>query len=114
MSFANDQAAALFAAVALLCVVFLLGRRSRRRAAERFAEPYLLVHLTPRGALRAEKRRAAAFLAACSLCILALMRPQSILFGEASGASLDVLFAIDTSKSMLAEDVSPSRLEAAK
>ncbi|MDZ4817016.1 MAG: VWA domain-containing protein, partial [Verrucomicrobiota bacterium] len=46
---------------------------------------------------------------------VALARPQyGFVLEEITTTSVDVLFAVDTSKSMLARDMSPSRLERAK
>jgi Ca-activated chloride channel family protein len=56
------------------------------------------------------------FGASLALGVLALMRPQTRGATEtlSSRARADVMFVLDVSKSMLAEDASPSRLERAK
>lgn len=54
-------------------------------------------------------------LSALSLFIIALARPQNILSGENIHAEgIDIVMVLDISGSMLAEDFSPNRLEAAK
>jgi Ca-activated chloride channel family protein len=48
-------------------------------------------------------------------CLLALLRPQwGFKWQEVKRKGLDIIIALDTSKSMLANDIKPSRLERAK
>ncbi len=55
------------------------------------------------------------FLLALSLLTVALMRPQKIsVDSEVSKKGVDILIALDVSESMLAEDLKPNRIEAAK
>ena len=54
-------------------------------------------------------------LAAFSLAIIALARPQSSLSGrDIKTEGIDIMMALDISSSMLAEDLKPNRIEAAK
>jgi Ca-activated chloride channel family protein len=49
------------------------------------------------------------------LSILSLTRPQfSFTWEEAKSKGLDIIFAVDTSKSMLCQDIRPNRLERSK
>jgi len=61
-------------------------------------------------------RRRAAFLLACYvLTVMALARPQwGYQWEEAKRQGLDILIAVDVSKSMLTRDVTPNRLERTK
>jgi Ca-activated chloride channel family protein len=104
----------LACALPLGVTAMALFDRRRRRDLERFGEPRLLARgsaLEPRGRLLAQ---AVGLLALC-LMLLALARPQ---FGEKplvlSRTGRDVLFLLDLSRSMNAQDLPPSRLEAAK
>ena len=55
------------------------------------------------------------FASAISLMMLALARPQwGYKWTEEKRMGVDIIFAVDTSKSMLAEDIKPNRLERAK
>jgi Ca-activated chloride channel homolog len=60
-------------------------------------------------------RKAALVILATTLIVVAAMRPQ---WGrrevEISRRGIDIVFAVDTSKSMLAEDVTPNRIERVK
>lgn len=54
-------------------------------------------------------------LTAVTLAVLALARPQSGLRGEeVKTEGIDIMLALDVSSSMLAEDIKPNRVEAAK
>jgi len=62
-----------------------------------------------------EKVRAAGLILAVICLILALARPQwGVVWEEVKRRGLDIVLAIDTSKSMLAEDIAPNRLTRAK
>ena len=62
-----------------------------------------------------QKLKAGLLLAAAILIIFSLMRPQwGFHWQEVKRRGLDIIIALDTSKSMLAEDVKPDRLERAK
>lgn len=81
------------------------------RVAERLGNPRLMVW-------RSARKQVAQFvlvILGLSLCLVALARPQ---WGEKQRTvkreGVDIVFALDISKSMLATDVNPSRLRAAK
>jgi Ca-activated chloride channel family protein len=87
----------------------------RRRLAERFAEKNLMHDITP--SMSAAKRRLKSALVAIAflLGVYALARPQwGFEWEELKRSGLDMLVAIDVSKSMLAPDVKPNRLERSK
>lgn len=79
---------------------------------ESFAERDLLVHMAPSMDGKKQKIKALFILLSVSAIALSLMRPQwGFEWKEVTRSGLDILIAIDTSKSMLAEDVKPNRLE---
>jgi Ca-activated chloride channel family protein len=104
----------LWGVLALAGLRLLAGLRRRRRARS-FAAAPLYRALTPDlgGSRRAV--RDALRLAAAAALVLALARPQ---FGQRlavlSREGVDVIVAVDTSSSMLAEDLRPNRLQVAK
>jgi Ca-activated chloride channel homolog len=108
--------AALLAAGALaglLALAWLRRRRALRRLAEApTAGPLLIVNR------RRQIIKAALFLTAAALFTFAIMGPQwgQVLDEPPAEPShgRDVLIVLDVSRSMLAEDVAPSRLERAK
>ncbi len=87
----------------------------RRRALERFGEPGRTDRLTAAVSRRGQWTRAVLLLGAVVLLVTALARPQ---FGDrvetVRREGQDVVVALDLSASMLAEDIAPSRLAAAK
>lgn len=101
--------------VPALAGAFWLAAGSRRRALERFAESRLVAKLTRSVSTPARWTRWSLRVAAVGLIVLALARPQ---FGTrvetVRSVGRDILVAVDLSRSMLAEDVSPNRLDRAR
>lgn len=105
----------------LLCLVPALGALmawaavSRKRALARYGDPRLVLGLrdgTPTGWRAA---RAAMTLTAVALLAVSAARPQHGSRTEVvSRRGIDVVVCLDVSKSMLARDVAPSRVERAK
>src|SRR5579863_5294525 len=89
--------------------------RKRQELITQFISPRLLGHLKVGVSPSRQKARLVMIVAAVILIILALARPQwGATKEEAHMSGLDIIVAIDTSKSMLTEDVSPNRLTRAK
>lgn len=103
------------AATAAVCALFAWGERRRKRLLAEFASAKLLPELS-RTVSPAKKFVKKTLLALGIFAIfVALARPQwGYHWAESRTRGIDIIFAIDTSKSMLAEDVKPSRLERAK
>ena len=109
---------AAFAALALLPILTLLVLRAERRrtaAVERFGDPALLARMVPLPDRGRRLLRHGLRLAAFTLAIVALARPQ---LGERPATltrtGRDVLVLLDLSRSMNVADVPPTRLAAAK
>lgn len=102
-------------AAPLLLLLDVLARRFRARTARRLGESDAVGRLVE-GAGRGV-RSLRTFLAASALILLAVAaaRPQwGVSDEEVRRTGVDVFIAIDTSKSMLAEDVRPNRLARAR
>lgn len=100
-------AALTFALVALL--------RWRRRNLARLTETTALARLAPDWAQDRSIRRMMVWLAALGLLAIAVARPQwGSRWEEVKRRGLDILVVLDTSRSMLAQDLKPSRLQLAK
>ena len=112
MSFASPLLLAGLALLPLLVGLYVRAERRRRRHADAFAAPHLMDAVSPR---RPRWRRhvpvAVLALAATGL-IVALARPQVTVAVPVEQAT--VVITTDRSGSMLAEDVAPSRLVAAR
>ncbi|MFO7637994.1 MAG: VWA domain-containing protein [bacterium] len=99
---------------ALAVLLFLLTRAKRRRLA-RLVGAGLLPRLVPEQARWLEQLRNLLLVLALGFLLLAAARPK---WGEElqlyQGRGIDVVVALDASKSMRAEDVKPDRLARAK
>ncbi len=103
----------------IVCIgaLFLLHNLQARRQAtlEKFAAAHLLDRLTRNVSTARQSAKKAIFVLALFCCFLALARPQyGFRWEDVKRKGIDILFAVDTSKSMLAEDIKPNRLERAK
>lgn len=116
MTFAEPQYlyVALIVVPALLLLFAWAGRRGRAALA-RLGNPALLERLTANVNWHGRRRQRIYWLAAAALLLTALARPQ---WGEdvqnVERQGVQVMVALDVSKSMLADDVKPNRLERAK
>ena len=113
--FFDSQWLAALGAVPLLAGLFWLAARRRRKALEAFGDGALMKKLTASVSSAARRWKAALTLGAVAFAALALARPQ---FGTrvetVRSMGQDIVVAVDLSRSMLAEDVSPNRLERAR
>lgn len=101
--------------VALLIVFYFWVFRKREKDGEKFAKAELLENLTLDTSYMKRKIKIALMLFIMVFFVFSLMRPQwGEGWKEVKRKGLDILIAIDTSKSMLAEDVKPNRLERSK
>jgi len=101
----------------LLAFVGLLVYLERRRgdALERLVHPALQTRLVEAPPAWRRMARIALVGLCLAASIVALMRPQwGIGFTQARSASAELMICLDVSRSMLAEDVAPNRLERAK
>jgi Ca-activated chloride channel family protein len=105
----------LLPAVPGLIAFFWWAWRKKRRLMSQFIQARLLAGLTVGVSAPRQKLRLTLLVAAVALFMVVVARPQwGFTWEEARQRGLDVVVAIDTSRSMLAEDVSPNRLARAK
>jgi Ca-activated chloride channel family protein len=98
-----------------LTLFFWWRERSRQRIVAQFIEARLLSALTVGISPRRRKIRYALLVLAATFLIVALARPQyGFDLQQVQESGLDIIVAVDTSKSMLAQDIAPDRLERAK
>lgn len=91
------------------------GLRQRTQLLQKFAAERLLPRLTEKAPLRRTFIKAAFVVLGVTLIAIALARPQyGVKWSEQKARGLDIVFALDSSKSMLATDIRPTRLERAK
>ncbi|MDA0179487.1 VWA domain-containing protein [Solirubrobacter phytolaccae] len=112
MSFQSPWLLVGLVLIPLLSVAYVFTERRRRRAAAAFASPRVAVSAVPRApGWRRHLPLGLAGLATAAL-IAALARPQVSVAVPAEQAT--IVLAMDHSGSMMATDVAPSRLDAAK
>jgi Ca-activated chloride channel homolog len=116
MSFGNPEILWLLPVLPPTVGLFLWWSwRQREALMARFISARLLPGLISGFSRPRQKLRLAALILAVTCLILALARPQwGFNWEEVKQRGLDIVVAIDTSKSMLAEDIAPNRLARAK
>lgn len=105
----------LLLAVPAACLWYALYFRNRRRHLARLGQMPMIARMTAGVSVRRKVLRAVFMVAVVALTALSLARPQA--GGRAKltrQRGMDLVVALDFSKSMLAKDVYPSRLERAK
>jgi len=99
----------------LLAVFFWWSLRKRQELMTKFIQARLLPNLTLGISPVRQKLQMACVIGAVVCLVVALARPQwGFDWEEVKQRGLDIVVAIDTSKSMLARDVAPNRLTRAK
>jgi len=116
MRFENSQFLWLLLVVPpALAAFFWWSERSKRKLLTQFVEPRLLAQLTVGLSPARRKWRYALLILAAALLIVTIARPQrGFDLEEVQQNGLDIMVAVDTSKSMLATDIAPNRLARAK
>ena len=115
MTFANPQYLFLLAALPIAVGIVYWAVQNRDRMLERIGNPDLVSRLTSNVNTKGRLIGRVLTIAALGLAIIALARPQlgeSVQTVEREG--VQIIVALDVSRSMLAEDVKPSRLVRAK
>ncbi len=115
MNFASPHVLWLLWLLVPLLALLIWSWRVKQRLLTRFISPRLLASLTAGVSKQRQKIRLGLFVIAVASLIFSLARPQlGFSLEESKQAGLDIVVAIDTSKSMLADDVQPNRLQRAK
>ncbi len=113
--FAKPEFLYLLALLPAVGIVFLFGRRARKKALQAFGDSKLIAALMPDASKSRPWVKLVVVETALMLAIIALAGPQ---FGtklrESKREGIEMVIALDISNSMLAEDIVPSRLENAK
>jgi Ca-activated chloride channel family protein len=112
MNWLSPQRLWLLPVVAALAVAYVILQRRRSRYAVRFTNLRLLDRVAPRRPGWRRHVPAALFLTMLVLLVVGFARPQAEVRVPRERAT--VLVAVDVSRSMLATDVAPDRLSAAK
>ena len=99
----------------ILWVAYFLVMGWKRRAQKRFAHSNLMEKLSPYRSKFKPALKLLMFSLGISFLILGLVNPKiGTQLETVKREGVDIVFAIDVSKSMLAEDIAPNRLEKSK
>jgi Ca-activated chloride channel homolog len=112
MNFIWPSALLLLVVVAGLAVLYVLAQRRRNRYALRYANLSLVREAMGKGPGWRRHVPPALFILALAFMAIAVARPQAVVAVPSQEGT--VILAIDVSGSMLAEDMKPNRMEAAK
>ncbi|MGB3144697.1 MAG: VWA domain-containing protein, partial [Maribacter sp.] len=101
--------------IPVIVVLFLWVLIWKKRTQKRFATSNLLKRLTPDRSYNKSTLKLIVFILGLALLIIGLVNPKiGTKLETVKREGVDIVFAVDVSKSMLAEDIAPNRLEKAK
>ncbi len=105
----------LLVALPLLTLIFLFNLYWQRRKQREFGDADLLRKLTPERSVFKNVLKFVLVILALASLVWALVNPKiGTKIETVKREGIDIVFAMDVSKSMLAEDVAPNRLEKSK
>jgi Ca-activated chloride channel family protein len=105
----------VLAAIPIMLVLFFLLRRWKKKAVQKIGEPHLVKQLIRGFSHRLFTLKFFLIIigfALCALAVAGLVKKEGSLKVNSTG--IDVMIALDVSNSMLADDITPNRLERAK
>jgi Ca-activated chloride channel family protein len=101
-----------FVIIPIMGLVFILFTIWKSKMQKKFAEARLLDKLSPNRSLFKSILKFMALAFAIAFIIIALINPKiGTKLETVRSEGIDIVFAVDVSKSMLAEDIAPNRLE---
>jgi len=101
--------------IPVVIVLFILLQLWKRHAQNKFAERKLLKRLSPNRSLFKSILKLFIWSLAIACLVIALVNPKvGTSLETVKREGVDIVFAVDVSKSMLAEDIAPNRLEKSK
>lgn len=105
----------LLGVLPVVLLLFWLALQWKRRAIRRFGNPELIARLIPDLSLFRVYAKLGLWLAAMTLLTIALANPQwGVKREKVKRKGIDIFLALDLSRSMLAQDLQPSRLARAQ
>ena len=99
----------------VMIVLFVVVEFWKKRTQKKFADTGLLKRLTPTKSNFKSSLKLIFILLGLALLVIGLVNPKiGTKLETVKREGVDIVFAVDVSKSMLAEDIAPNRLEKAK
>lgn len=115
MQFAHIEMLLLFWLIPLMLLAYLYGWRRRAGILKAFARRRPLAFLVPAGIQTRRRLKAGLILASALLLVVAMAGPQyGFQWQTVERRGVDLIVALDCSRSMLAQDIQPTRLDRAK
>ncbi|GAB4346231.1 MAG: VWA domain-containing protein [Candidatus Abyssubacteria bacterium] len=115
MRFANPHYIYLFLVLPPVAMAILYGLARKRKALLRFASETMLAQIVAGYSVRRRNLKIAALLLSLFFLVIALLGPRwGFHWEEVKRRGVDIVIVLDTSDSMLSQDVKPSRLERSK
>jgi len=115
MNFTTVDMLYLFWTIPIFFVLYVYGMRRRQRILKEYATPHGLKYLCPDALNHRRWVKTSLVLGGAILMVLAMSGPQyGYKWQTVERKGVDIIIALDCSKSMLATDVKPTRLERAK
>jgi len=115
MQFYNPSAFIFLLLIPATVLLFLFRNWRKNRTLRKFADFEIIPKLSPFRSKEREILKVIILLISIFLCVIALARPQ---WGEekrkVERKGVDIVFLLDTSLSMLVQDIKPSRFDKAK
>ena len=103
------------AIIPVMIVIFLLVLWWKKRTQKKFADLELLEQLAPNSSVFKSTLKLLILFLGITFLVLALVNPKmGSKLKTVKREGVDIVFALDVSRSMLAEDIAPNRLEKAK
>jgi len=115
LHFQNTQYLLTLTAIPVIILLYFLLMRWKKRSVQAIGEPRLVKELTRTFSAKKFAFKFILFLmgfALCGMALAGLVLPDQT--QKISRKGIDIMIALDVSKSMLAQDIQPSRLERAK
>ena len=101
--------------IPVMVILFLLVLVWKKRTRKKFANTELLKRLTPNRSSNKGVLKLIVIILGLALLIVGLVNPKiGTKLETVKREGVDIVFAVDVSKSMLAEDIAPNRIEKAK
>ena len=99
----------------ILVVIFLINLYWKRKKQREFGDLEVIKRLSPERSVFKPALKLGVLLLALAMLIIGLVNPKiGTKVETVKREGIDIVFAMDVSKSMLCEDVAPSRLEKSK
>lgn len=115
MRFANPEYFWYLLALPVVVAFYIWSYQSRRRALLRFASASLVKRLTPGASLSRQIVRWVLMLVFFVVLTVTLAQPRfGVKMTEVERKGVDIIVALDVSRSMLAQDITPNRIDRAK